>query len=206
MYLNHILQYSKSLLVCLRVYSNIQIHTYGPKQPKRKVKAKKPRPLTDKERGAAARAHYELHHGTTATRAATRDRWAASAPMLTAATRDIWAAPAPMPDSPPSRPTKTTPRGIICRDDAPFAFLADTRNDTAAHTHPRDIWATPAPMPDTPPPTTPDAGSFSMPSPQILGHHQHHQQKHASERLSLSLTSPLIGDLPPSSPFNISII
>ena len=34
------------------------------KQPTRKCKKTKPRPLTDKERAAFARAHYELHHGS----------------------------------------------------------------------------------------------------------------------------------------------
>ena len=76
-------------------------------QPAAKRKKSKPRPLTDKQRAAAARSHWELHHGS---KTPSSPKWAAAAPRPDSSSDDdIWAAPANIPTMSPSATPKSPP-------------------------------------------------------------------------------------------------
>ena len=139
----------------------------GSKRTRRNVmksKAKKPRSLTDKERAAFARAHYELHHGKGAVTAQTTPKpviWAESAPSVSG-TSDLWMAPAP-----------TAP--------------------DVSHSPHSDIWDVLTTAPTSSPISCSVSHSHTTP-PIIQGHHRRHNSPYSdnNHRLSISLDTPTI--------------
>ena len=142
----------------------------GQRGKQQTVKRKqKPRPLTDKERAEAARAHWDKHHGDRA--APTTSATMSPPPPKT---------PTPAPASPPPAPM-TTP-------------IPPSQQPTDIWAAPAFI-----PAPSPPPPTTPQTVCSPLNalfSPVIHGHHQHYTNEDDYLQLSLSLTldSPTITD------------
>ena len=99
----------------------------------------KPRPLTNKQRAIAARAHWDLHHGNNMEKSSL---WAAAAPGpdsdpgSVSSEQDIWAASAVIPSqSPPTTPTATsTP---------PTTSIISPLNTPIIHGHHRQQLTTP---------------------------------------------------------------
>ena len=152
---------------------------------KTKQDRKKPKPWSDKQRAASARAHWILHHSnpfedrtqTVATQPAqltweTANGDAIEQPIPEHSTTSLWAAPAPLPDDTSyTEHSPTTP--------SPTSFSHRHSMSTTS------FWSTKSPFPTT------ISDAFTLPTtlttPTILGHHNLRR-----ERRSLSFSSPAV--------------